>query len=85
MPVDGQGARTTLVEAKSAPFPATWSPDSKFLAYRVSSGGRSQPWVKPMAQTGEPLLFLELASALFDPDHPRFPPASRVALALGRY
>lgn len=74
VPADGEGGRETIVTGASqaVPVPGSWSKDGKWLAYLVESDGKSQIWVRPMADHGDPRLFLEstfsITDAEFSPD-----------------
>jgi serine/threonine-protein kinase len=64
--VDGVGARETIATGASDAYPVSWSRDGKWLAYVTVNGSKSQLWVRPMADHGEPRLFLETTSQLLD-------------------
>jgi Tol biopolymer transport system component len=64
--LDGVGARETIATGVTGAFAVSWSRDGKWLAYVTVNGAKSQLWVRPMAEHGEPRLFLETTSQLAD-------------------
>jgi eukaryotic-like serine/threonine-protein kinase len=64
--LDGAGPRETIATGTDGAFGVSWSRDGKWVAYITGSGPKSQLWVRPMAEHGEPRLILETTSQLTD-------------------
>jgi serine/threonine-protein kinase len=64
--VDGVGTPETIATGGTGAFAVSWSRDGKWLAYMTVDSSKSQMWVRPMTEHGEPRLFLETKSQLLD-------------------
>ena len=80
---DGSGARETVFKVKEGDFvtPGSWSRDGRWLAILLEHmSRRTQILVRPMAEKGEPRVFLESGSynsARFRIFDPQFSPNSK--------
>jgi Tol biopolymer transport system component len=78
-PADGSGAEELLLSDGKANSPVAWSPDSKFLLYRVTNnrlgatalnlGGDSDLWALPMTGERKPFFVVKTGSLPIGSDH----------------